>query len=163
MEINSMIKNNVTKFPSLTEGQENHQITLEILTSMMSVWRGKKKNAQEQIPEAIWDVVFMLIKTIPQSKIRTITGITAQQIKRKKQLRQNTNIIKEDKNSNDELEFCEVIKEKPEIPIAYKPAKAFATNTSIVELYRADGMLMKIHICTDSFNDLLHAFFKGSV
>ena len=46
---------------------------------------------------------------------------------------------------NDELEFCETTQDKPSIPIAYKPAKAFATNTCIVELYRPDGMLMKIH------------------
>ena len=58
------------------------------------------------------------------------------------------------------LEFCEV-KNKESYPLAYKPAEAFATNTSIVELYRPDGMLMKIHICTDRFEELLRAFFKG--
>lgn len=160
-----MIKDNVTKFP-LKVDQQNNKVTLEKLEDMMSAWRSNKKNTQEQITQEIWDVVFILIKTIPQSKICTASGITARQLKRKIQSIQNANTIKDNhinNQSSDKLEFCKITPEKPSIPIAYKPAKAFATNTSIVELYRADGMLMKIHICTDSFNDLLEAFFKGSL
>jgi hypothetical protein len=59
------------------------------------------------------------------------------------------------------IDFCEV-QEKESYPLAYKPAEAFATNTCVVELYRPDGMLMKIHICTDRFDELLRAFYKGS-
>lgn len=55
---------------------------------------------------------------------------------------------------------CEA-QEELSYPLASKPAEAFATNTSIVELYRPDGMLMKIHICTVRFDELLRAFFKG--
>jgi hypothetical protein len=55
------------------------------------------------------------------------------------------------------LDFCEVTQNA----LAYKPAEAFTTTTSVVELYRPDGMLMKIHICTDRFEELLRAFFKG--
>jgi hypothetical protein len=50
--------------------------------------------------------------------------------------------------------------QKPTTPLAYKPAEAFSTATSVVELRRPDGMLMKIHICTDRFEELLRAFFK---
>ena len=63
--------------------------------------------------------------------------------------------------STEALDFCEV-QDKATYPLGYKPAEAFATNTCIVELYRPDGMLMKIHICTDRFDELLHAFYKGS-
>jgi len=59
------------------------------------------------------------------------------------------------------IDFCEV-QEKASYPLAYKPAEAFATNTCVVELYRPDGMLMKIHICTVRFDELLRAFYKGS-
>lgn len=59
------------------------------------------------------------------------------------------------------IDFCEV-QEKASYPLAYKPAEAFVTNTCVVELYRPDGMLMKIHICTDRFDELLQAFYKGS-
>ena len=40
-------------------------------------------------------------------------------------------------------------------------AEAFTTTTSVVELYRPDGMLMKIHFTTDRFEELLRAFFKA--
>lgn len=50
---------------------------------------------------------------------------------------------------------------KPTTPLVYKPAEAFSTATSVVEIRRPDGMLMSIHICTDRFEELLSAFFKG--
>ena len=165
MEISSMLKDNVTKFPSSPELQKNHQITLETLKLMMSTWRSNKKNSQEQIPKEIWDAIFILMKTTPQTKIQAVTGIKAAQFKIKMRSSQihTTKDHGTENSKNNELEFCETTPEKPSIPIAYKPAKAFATNTCIVELYRPDGMLMKIHICTESFNDLLSAFFKGSL
>ena len=54
-------------------------------------------------------------------------------------------------------------KEQPEAttPLNYKAAKAFSTKTAVVEIKRPDGMLMAISICTDRFEELLSAFFKG--
>ena len=60
-----------------------------------------------------------------------------------------------------EVEFCEV-KPAPAYPLVGKPAKAFSTETCVVELYRPDGMLMKIHMCTDRFDELLTAFANGN-
>ena len=60
-----------------------------------------------------------------------------------------------------EVEFCEV-KTAPAYPLIGKPAKAFSTETCVVELYRPDGMLMKIHMCTDRFDELLTAFANGN-
>ena len=51
--------------------------------------------------------------------------------------------------------------QQPKMPLIYKPAEAFSTATSVVEIRRPDGMLMSIHICTDRFEELLRAFFKG--
>lgn len=60
-----------------------------------------------------------------------------------------------------EVEFCEV-KRPPAYPLVGKPATAFSTETCVVELYRPDGMLMKIHMCTDRFDELLTAFANGN-
>jgi hypothetical protein len=51
--------------------------------------------------------------------------------------------------------------QNPATPLVYKPAEAFSTATSVVEIRRPDGMLMSIHICTDRFEELLRAFFKA--
>jgi hypothetical protein len=65
---------------------------------------------------------------------------------------------KKHQDQNETVKFCEA---KSTFPLEYKPAQAFTTTTSVVELYRPDGMLMKIHICTDRFEELLRAFLKG--
>jgi hypothetical protein len=56
------------------------------------------------------------------------------------------------------IDFCEA----KEAPLNhYKPARIPATNTLVVEFCRADGRIMKIHTTTDSFAELMKAFFGG--
>lgn len=64
------------------------------------------------------------------------------------------------KEIQEEKDYQAAKKQKPATPLVYKPAEAFSTATSVVEIRRPDGMLMKIHICTDRFEELLCAFFK---
>jgi hypothetical protein len=100
-----------------------------------------------------------LLTSFSESEICRATGIQSGMLRRK--LMERASGCLNDKPielAPQKLDFCEA---KPAIPLAYKPAKAFDTTTSIVELYRPDGMLMKIHICTDRFEELLRAFFNG--
>ena len=60
----------------------------------------------------------------------------------------------------EEAHYQATKKQQTTTPLAYKPAEAFSTTTSVVEIRRPDGMLMSIHICTDRFEELLRAFFK---
>lgn len=57
------------------------------------------------------------------------------------------------------IDFCEA-KDTPSSSL-YKPARIPATNTLVVEFCRADGRIMKIHTTTDSFSELMKAFFGG--
>jgi len=75
-----------------------------------------------------------------------------------------SNISEEDwfaKEILEEERYQAAKSQKPTAPLVYKPAEAFSTATSVVEIRRPDGMLMSIHICTDRFEELLRAFFKG--
>jgi hypothetical protein len=75
-----------------------------------------------------------------------------------------SNISEEDwfaKEILEEERYQAAKNQKPTTPLVYKPAEAFSTTTSVVEIRRPDGMLMSIHICTDRFEELLRAFFKG--
>ena len=75
-----------------------------------------------------------------------------------------SNISEEDwfaKEILEEKHYQTTKNQKPTTPLVYKPAEAFSTATSVVEIRRPDGMLMSIHICTDRFEELLRAFFKG--
>ena len=158
-----MQRDNVTPFKKPTKSLRTDSLSLESVYDTIQAWRKNKKTSNEKIPTAIWDQVFTLLNTMDESHVLKALGLTTSQLFSKRQERQsNQNPVIEDNYEKPEevksTEFCEAI---PKIPWAYKPAKAFATNTSVVELYRPDGMLMKIHICTDSFEDLLRAFFKG--
>jgi hypothetical protein len=141
-------------------------ITLHSVLGIIENWRANKKTRGDKIPSEVWDGIFVLLKTIPESRVLVALQITREQLNSERKERNSLvkSKIKNPKpnemheNNTPPIEFCEV---KPTFPLEYKPAKAFATNTCVVELYRPDGMLMKIHICTDSFEDLLQAFFNG--
>jgi len=141
-------------------------LTLASVKETFNTWRRNKKTRGEKIPEQLWDMVIKLVQnnTGTESKILTDLGITQSQLETQKQRRESIFPSTQNKSSDMEgLEFCEVTKtqEPAGYPLAYKPAEAFSTTTSVVELYRKDGALMKIHICTDQFDELLGAFFNG--
>ena len=160
-----MFKDNVTSFKKSSTTQEPTNISLKSVIESVQAWRLGKKKLNEKIPDEIWDQIFILLETMNESLVLGKLGIGQGQLinKREERRAKEVTINKAAEESWDEdesetVDFCEVT---PKYPLDYKPAKAFSTTTSVVELYRPDGMLMKIHICTDSFEDLLRAFFKG--
>lgn len=155
-----MSKNNITTIKQTRAHGDS--VTLDAVMAMLSGWRATKKTQSEKIPAKIWDKIFILLKTNPELQIRSKLSITSSQINREKKARlADTETEKENvKLLAQPIDFCEA-KQESAIPLAYKAAKAFTTTTSVVELYRPDGMLMKIHLCTDRFEELLRAFLKG--
>ena len=158
-----MSQDNVTQI-----SKHKSNLTLANVGAAINAWRQTRKRTNEKMPDYLWDQVLTLIQTEPgfDSKILAALGVTRPQLDAEKQRRQCQSLMSssEKKASSpvDELDFCEVKKEpEPSYPLAYKPAEAFATTTSVVELYRKDGALMKIHICTERFDELLRAFFNG--
>lgn len=156
-----MSKDNITPINKL-----NSDVTLSSVNESINTWRQTRKKSNEKMPTHLWDQVFTLIRTETESdsKILAALCLTRTQLEAEKQRRQPILPPTDNKsNSIDNLDFCEVKTiQEPKYPLAYKPAEAFTTTTSVVELYRKDGALMKIHICTDRFDELLRAFFNGS-
>jgi hypothetical protein len=152
-----MTKNNVT---SISSGLKKSTATLEDLLQDLQTWRKNKSSNKCTIPSEIWEQIFCLIEQgiMSRSKILKAAGLSTKQLQRAEAEREQVkNTPKKTAKSEEALDFCEVTQHT----LAYKPAEAFTTTTSVVELYRPDGMLMKIHICTDRFEELLRAFFKG--
>jgi hypothetical protein len=108
--------------------------------------------------------IFGLLGKHTETEILSVLRLTPTQLERGSALIEETERLNQGgvlpSSNKAPIDFCEV-QEKVSYPLAYKPAEAFVTNTCVVELYRPDGMLMKIHICTDRFEELLRAFFKG--
>lgn len=156
-----MSKDNVT--PII---KHQTDVTLASVSEAINAWRRTRKKSNEKMPIHLWDEVFILLKTepLPDSKILAALSLTRPQLEAERERRQSIALPVEKKLSEplDQLDFCEVSKEQePGYPLVYKPAETFTTTTSVVELYRRDGALMKIHICTERFDELLRAFFNG--
>jgi hypothetical protein len=153
-----MQKDNVTPIKS-------KELSLEGVKERLNHWRSSKKRANEGIPVSLWQQIFSLLGKHTETEIRSVLRLTQTQLERGSALLEEAERLTQEsvlpRTNQAPIDFCE-IQEKVSYPLAYKPAEAFATNTCVVELYRPDGMLMKIHICTDSFEELLHAFYKGS-
>ena len=153
-----MKKDNVTPIKS-------QELSLERVKEALNSWRSSKKRANEGIPIFLWRQIFGLLGKHTETESRSVLRLTPTQLERGSALLDEADQLNQEStlssSSKAAIDFCEV-QEKASYPLAYKPAEAFATNTCVVELYRPDGMLMKIHICTDRFDELLHAFYKGS-
>jgi hypothetical protein len=145
---------NITSIIKLQPSQAT-SVTLDSVRAALDAWRGTKKIRSEKIPASLWDQIFILFRTEPDYKTLTALSITRMQYDQQRKRRKSVN------KADDPIEFCETQAATSAIPLAYTPAKAFSTTTSVVEIRRPDGMLMKIHLCTDRFEELLGAFFKG--
>lgn len=154
-----MIASNVTSISSKLS--QSQSITLDAVIVALQNWRKNKINSSERIPTKIWDQIFILLETISASKICKEAGISSAQLRKaKEEYNRRTQSIDNQSsptNQQETIDFCEAI--PPKSPLDYKPAEAFTTTTSVVELYRPDGMMMKIHFTTDRFPELLRAFF----
>lgn len=142
----------------------SESINLKSVKKEVEEWRSAKKNNNDRMPDSLWDKVRYLLQYHSEIELLSVLSLTRVQMNREKKLGSSA-MAHQGKNpsgAQDVVTFCEAEEEEDSsFPLAYKPAEAFATNTCVVELYRPDGMLMKIHICTDSFDDLLKAFYKG--
>jgi hypothetical protein len=160
-----MSTDNVRPFKTREVASEEKQRSLVELIQSLDNWRANKKRTNDPIPPTLWDRVISLLDTFSESQIIRATGIQMSMLRRKLSERQaitSPSTVPQVSSPEETLDFCEVNKaEEPSYPLAYKPAEAFTTTTSVVELYRKDGALMKIHICTERFDELLRAFFNG--
>ena len=149
--------------PGLTEGA----ITLDSVKATINAWRETKKTSSEKMPTTLWDQILKLLETAPESRTLAALNVTRPQLEAERRRRQPQSELPTNDGSIahvEPIDFCEAKQRKPEPGaggLVYKPAESFSTTTSVVEVYRPDGMLMKIHICTERFSELLSAFFKA--
>jgi len=160
-----MSKTNITPITRLQPGLPEGAVTLDSVKAAINAWRETKKTSSEKMPITLWDQILTLLETAPESRTLAALNVTRPQLETEKRRRQSGLSTKDDSTANVEpIDFCEVKQVKPEPStggLVYKPAETFSTTTSVVEVYRPDGMLMKIHICTERFSELLSAFFKA--
>ena len=144
-----MEPSNITEFPQTSADSE--EITLDKVVQRLANWRTNKTSRGDQIPDNIWKSIFVLEAKFPDLPLHVILGITKLQFQRKR----------DESSSPDkqpDVDFCEL---KEDHASYYQPVKIPATNTLVVEFCRGDGKVMKIHTTTDSFAELMKAFYSG--
>ncbi|HAU3958058.1 TPA: hypothetical protein F7Z60_15990 [Legionella pneumophila] len=132
---------------------------LSALKESVSAWRNGKALRNEPIPRHFWEMAFALEGRYSRKAIVSALRVPMSRYLQERQALGEVDVHISD-DGIDEMDFCKADCE-PAIPLVSKTAEAFTTKTSVVELYRPDGMLMKIHLCTDRFEELLRAFFRG--
>ena len=149
---------------NVTPISTHHQsITLDAVLLAMQEWRNDKGHRPTSaIPTALWQKIFLLAKNHPPSKIRQILGLTKAQYD-KKFAELFPTLQQPEAPKSESIDFCEVnpaaAKHKPyseEVP------SYIQVNTVIIELYRADGTLMKIHATSQSLKEIVNAFYTGA-
>ena len=134
---------------------------LEKLSVKVEQWRDKKTCQGEKMPTELWKEIIALHKSYPhQAQLHRRLGVTGAQIKNK--LRE----FGDERLYNDPAELCQI----PAIPQDKKPIhepnsktqdKFSALATVVVELYRKDGVIMKIHTTTQSMQEIINSFLGG--
>lgn len=148
-----------TKAELQHQNNQSKPITLDEAVQIIKDWRANKSTPNEAIPNHIWQYIFSLSARFSETTICTELGITKNQLRYKRDEHQSSALPAQSSGLT-KIDFCEV-KQSPVTEPLYKAMKIPATNTLIVEFCRADGRLMKIHTTTDSFSELMKAFFSG--
>jgi hypothetical protein len=103
-----MIKNNIT--PISPQPDQSSLITLDGVVEALENWRKNKTHVYERIPVTIWEQIFVLLDSIPESKIRRAAGLSGSQFRqvlddhnRKKNV---TDTQSKPKKNQEQVDFC---------------------------------------------------------
>lgn len=150
------IDNKISEFPR--QVSQSSAITIDDVIQSITDWRATKNNRNVPIPDSIWKNILILLGKFSQQTLCAALGITKAQLQRKIEEQEFSSKIPSQPLELPRMDFCEARQSPPPV---YKPARIPATNTLVVEFCRSDGRIMKIHTTTDSFAELMKAFFAG--
>ena len=119
--------NNVSEFPR--SASHTRAITLDDVVQSMADWRANKSTRGEQIPDDIWESIFVLVDKYPDLPVCTVLGVTKMQFQRKMDELHSSAVAPTQPNNIPAMDFCEAKEASP----SYKPPRIPATNTLVVE------------------------------
>jgi hypothetical protein len=157
-------------------------VTIDSVLQELTVWRETKaEHKQPGFPDPLWRRILWLGQQHGETKIRSLLGISSQQYKIKAAQLARQADPGSDKPSDDggksSVPFVEMA--VPTTEIAATASEQAVTTTqasiyqaadvtipdahtvSVVELCRADGMVMKIHTVNNHWRALIEAFWEA--
>lgn len=145
--------------PILADGN----VSLDEITLAMQQWREEKKAGKSRmIPDTLWIKIFSLSQSHEPKVIRGLLGISKEQYDNKyRQLIEENNpsgnqpVKSEEDNASP---FCEVKMASPHEP---SPLPKPPTDLVVVEIYRPDKSLLKIHTTAEKLDKVVQSFLAA--
>lgn len=173
-----------------TEEQAANTFTLDDVYNQMTEWRNNKEKLGHSIPDTLWENIFSLEPKYSASVLKKFFSISNNQYETKrKQYLEKANGYSANQNPNDvssghlsqlpeTIQFNEArlqeainkVNASHSAADAKSQLKSLSNNseplvidqqTVIVEVYRPDGALLKIHLKTGPLCQLINDFLNG--
>lgn len=134
-------------------------LSLDSVIESMKQWREAKKTGKNRvIPDELWRQIFSLAQSYDPKILRGLLVISKEQYDNKyRQLTEGDNHKKEEQaaSSTDASTFCEVKMVSPYEP---SPLPKPPTDLVVVEIYRPDKSLLKIHTTAEKLDKVIQSF-----
>ena len=164
---------------AVASGAKKENVSLDEVYSEVKYWRENKvKNNQSNMPDSLWDKILQLVEQLDTQKVKNLFGVSSEQIKNKQAQRQralNANLLEEvtlgpepaslsEPSTHTVTALPERAPDKPtQADKFYRPSHLPDKPTCVVEIYNAEGKLMKIHMTTDTIREVFDAFYRDEM
>ncbi len=149
-------------------------VTLDSVKEELTVWRSTKaKHKQPGFADPIWKRILWLGEKHGETKVRAFLGVSSEQYRNKAvQFAKKKTQQEEDSIAPGFVEIPAPATSAQRSSSAQTPKPIYqpatiqspeASSVSVVELCRADGVVMKIHTVKDNWPALMQAFFKTNL
>ena len=134
---------------------EKFDVSIDALYNELETWRNNKTRRSEKMPDHLWQKIIKLHEEFPsQASIYRRLGITKTQLKNKLREFGHKSVY------DDPVELCKIPTISPNNPsIVSDDFSPLATT--VAELCRPDGYILKIHITTKSIAEIINGFLGG--
>lgn len=137
-------------------------ISLDSVINAMKQWREAKKAGKSRvIPDELWRQIFSLAQSYDPKVLRGLLVISKEQYDNKyRQFIEGDDHKSEEPASlsTDTSAFCEVKMVSPYEP---SPLPKPASNLVVVEIYRPDKSLLKIHTTAEQLDKVVQSFLAA--
>lgn len=143
-----------------TLNQDTSVITLETVVAAITTWRADKaanKIARnEKTPNHIWDMVFVLLETHPESNVLTACGLDKRQLNKERLERQELNQITQPGSCN----FVPANSYQKSYSSLSNQRKDFDMNP-IATVHKNNGAFMNLYAVNSDITALVSAFLQS--
>ncbi len=139
---------------------DTNVITLDRVAAMLTTFRAdklaKKIPRNERIPEYLWDMVFVLLETLPESEVIAACGLDRRQLNKERSRRQELSPIAQPESYNS----VPATSYQKSFPSLSNEKKGFDINL-IATVHKNNGAFMNLYAVNSDITALVSAFLQS--